>query len=136
MLKREACKFFLGIYVDEHLQWNEHKHNCRVTLISVLYAISEIKSVVPISTLNTVYFSLAYPHLLYGILLWGGTYNIHTASRLRSTQKTILYIGPQVWNWIYNDIKCSPCFKIFCSKFRKQLLGLRCDNSTPISYRE
>ncbi len=35
-------------------------------------------------------------------------YNIRPyAPSLRSTQKPIIHIGPQVWNCIDNDIKCN-----------------------------
>ncbi len=49
-------------------------------------------------------------------------------------KQSILYIEAQVWNCIDNNIKCNPCFKIFGSKFRKQVLELRGDNNTPLNY--
>ncbi len=31
MLKIEAYTKFLGVYVDEHLKWNEHINHCRAS---------------------------------------------------------------------------------------------------------
>ncbi len=91
ILRREAYTKFLGVYVDEHLKWNEHIHvnHFRAKLVSAFYAISKLESLIPIFALKTIYFSLAYPHLLYESLVWGGTDNIHIDAP-RLLQKNIV----------------------------------------------
>ncbi len=61
----------LGVYLDDKFTWNEHIRLCHSKLSSALYIINKVRGVVPISSLKSIYFALAYPHLIYGITLWG-----------------------------------------------------------------
>ena len=65
------------MYIDEKLNWQEHINVCKSKLSSSLYAINKIKSVVDIECLKTVYYALIYPHLTYGLILWGSTYDVY-----------------------------------------------------------
>jgi hypothetical protein len=99
IIKRKTCLKFLGILIDDHLHWHAHINSCQSKLISSLYAINKIKHVVPVNTLKTLYYSLVYPHLTYGVTLWGSTYNIHI-SKLRIMQNKIVRA---IFNASYND---------------------------------
>jgi hypothetical protein len=89
VIERKHFIKFLGIYIDEHLKWHEHINVCKSKLTSSLYAINKVKNIVPVNCLKTLYYSLVYPHITYGIILWGSTYNIHV-NKLYVMQKRII----------------------------------------------
>ncbi len=63
---------FLGITftVDENLTWNEHTKWAKGELSPSLYNLNTMKHTANSCTLRTLYNSLLYPYLNYGILLW------------------------------------------------------------------
>lgn len=71
VIERQTCVKFLGIHVDENLTWGEHTQVIKSKIASSIYAISRIKNIVPTSYKRTLYFTLVYPYLNYGITLWG-----------------------------------------------------------------
>ena len=79
----------LGLIIDENLTWNEHIQSCVSKLTSAFYAINRLKHIVPIDSLKSLYYALAYPHLLYGIIIWGSTFKKYT-DKLFVLQKKIV----------------------------------------------
>ena len=63
--------FFLGITLDNHVNWNAHTNNISNKISSVIGIINIIEHFVSPAILKTIYNSLILPHLHYGILLWG-----------------------------------------------------------------
>ena len=84
---RMKCLQFLGLYIDEKLDWHEHINKCKNKLISALYVINKVNSYLPVSALKTIYYTLVYPYLTYGIILWGSTYKTYL-KKLFIIQKT------------------------------------------------
>jgi len=68
---------FLGLIIDEHLEWNDHINLCRNRLASGVYTINSLKNILSIGLLRTIYYSMIYPYISYGILLWGSSYKHH-----------------------------------------------------------
>ena len=52
----------------------------------------KLKQNIPTKVLVSLYYSLFYPYICYGNLIWGKTYHVHI-SRLKLTQKIILRIN-------------------------------------------
>ena len=73
-LERVSHTKFLGLYIDEYLQWNHHISHCAKKISSGLYAINSAKHTLSNENLKILYYSLIHPYLLYGITLWGNTY--------------------------------------------------------------
>ena len=73
---------FLGVIIDEHLNWNDHINKVATTISRCVGILCRLKHYLPLYTLRTLYTSLILPHLTYGILIWGS--NI---SRLFKLQK-------------------------------------------------
>ena len=73
-LERVSHTKFLGLYIDEYLQWNHHISHCANKISSGLYAINSAKHTLSNENLKILYYSLIHPYLLYGITLWGNTY--------------------------------------------------------------
>ncbi len=62
---------FLGLTVDEHLSWKYHADCVIKRLTSALFALRRTKKLVSRDNLLTLYYSLFYSHINYGLMLWG-----------------------------------------------------------------
>jgi hypothetical protein len=65
---------FLGIWVDEKLEWSVHVENCKAKLSSSLYALNSSKNYLSSNQLLMLYNAIVYPYLSYGVLLWGSIF--------------------------------------------------------------
>jgi len=70
-LNRVTSTKFLGIYIDDKLTWNVHISELSKTVARKLGIMNKAKSCLPKKLLLTLYHSLIYPHLSYGIVVWG-----------------------------------------------------------------
>ena len=61
------------VYLDEHLTWKSHTSHVHVNakVSRSIFAVNQIKNILPKSCLRTLYFSLIHPHFSYGLLAWG-----------------------------------------------------------------
>ena len=188
---------FLGVQIDDKLKFNSHiSHVCNKISKSI-GIINKIKSVLPRSTLRSLYFTLIYPYINYCNIIWSNTFSSHMHplkvlqkrairiinnkpsrdhthelfinsgilkleditkfnlgvymykhqhdelylrshnhntrtrnfllpiySRLSSTQQSLQYQGPTVWNSIPNDIKECHSLQSFKKHYRSYLLAL------------
>ena len=76
-LEFKTSVIFLGIVLDDSLKFNlDSKAVCTKISrsIGIMY---RIRSSVPKICLKTMYYSFVHPYLLYGLVVWGGTYYIH-----------------------------------------------------------
>lgn len=62
---------FLGITIDEHLNWNEQIDKISKKISRTLAVMSKIKNFLPSQALLHIYNSLVSPYLNYGLLIWG-----------------------------------------------------------------
>ena len=62
---------FLGVYINSKLNWNKHLQCCSNKLSSGLYAIQNMKHLLPIKPLKSLYYTLIHPYMNYGTILWG-----------------------------------------------------------------
>lgn len=86
--KKEQIKY-LGVTIDQKLNWKIHINNCILKLNKCLWAITKLRRYTSLSTLKLVYFALAYPHLQYCISTWGGACGT-TLKPLLTKQKIIV----------------------------------------------
>ena len=68
---------FLGVIIDERLNWSHHIMHISTKLQRVIGTISRIKNYLPKNVLFSLYCSLGLPHLLYAILVWGNADKIY-----------------------------------------------------------
>ena len=62
------------IHIDDKLKWNIHIDKIKSHISSSLFAINKIKHFAPKGIMKTLYYSMVFPYLIYGITLWGATY--------------------------------------------------------------
>jgi hypothetical protein len=89
---------FLGVVIDENLKWDKHIEKTSKRINSAFYAINKVKHSLNRKYLTQLYYSLVYPHLLYGIVLWGNTYNIYLNKLIVLQKKIIRTITGSLFN--------------------------------------
>ena len=62
---------YLGVLIDFNLSWKYHISHITTKISKTIGLIVRLRHVVPISTLITLYRSLIFPYLSYGISVWG-----------------------------------------------------------------
>ena len=120
------CRYvkFLGVYIDNKLKWDEHINKVKMKLNKSFYALNKAKHFLPRKQMIALYYALVYPHLIYGITLWSGTYDTHI-NKVVITHKKIVRIlvgarynahtGPIFKK--FNLLKLSDIHKLQVSKY-------------------
>ena len=72
LLEQKDSIKYLGVVIDQKLNWKSHITNCTAKLGKCLWAINKLRQYTTIPILKLVYFALAYPHIQYCISSWGG----------------------------------------------------------------
>jgi hypothetical protein len=71
-IKKVDCVRFLGVIIDDKLNWSKHIEHLEKKLLSCIVLIKRIKDCIPKSQYLTIYHSLFLSHLTYCISSWGG----------------------------------------------------------------
>ena len=86
---------YLGFMLDECLSWNAHIEMIGIKISKAIGIISHLKLIYPQRILFTLYNSLIISHMLYGILLWGKSDNVHRIEKLqKKAMRIISYSRP------------------------------------------
>jgi hypothetical protein len=88
---KEKSVKFLGINLDENLTWKYHITQVNKKVSSALFSIKQVKHVLPIECLKTLYYSLINSHFSYGILAWGNA-DKTTLKRFIMLQKSAIRV--------------------------------------------
>jgi hypothetical protein len=71
--KQDRSFKLLGVWLDEHLSFNQHCMNVSAKLSQANFIISRVKNLLPKKVLKTLYFALFHPHILYCLPVFGCT---------------------------------------------------------------
>ena len=74
---------FLGVQLDENLDWSKHISILCNKLSSCCYAIKIMSNIASIETLKTQYFGMFHSKLSYGIIFWGNSLLWDTVFKLQ-----------------------------------------------------
>ena len=77
---------FLGVYIDEHLNWSMHLNKLATKLAQNIGILCKLKHFLPSYILKTIYCSLVLPHLQCCTLIWANTYSTKL-NKIRMLQK-------------------------------------------------
>ena len=86
--EKEQVKY-LGITIDSTLSWRNHIDNVSNKISKTVGLLYKIRYFVDIKIIKTLYYSLVYPHLIYGIEVWGSAAETHL-NKLLILQKKIV----------------------------------------------
>ncbi len=73
-IERVNSAKFVGLFIDDGLQWDEHIKYLSCKLSSGSYAIHSAKRTLSMQNLTQLYNSLFHSHISYGITLWGSAF--------------------------------------------------------------
>lgn len=91
LLNRATSVKFLGIILHENLRWDEHVNFVRSRIASGLFALSCLRSLLPVNCLLSVYYALIHSHITYALEVYGLTYS-STLHPLLLAQKRALRV--------------------------------------------
>ena len=74
LITRKTFTKFLGMIVDDKLNWHEHILHIMNKLSKSLHILNKVKHILPTKHLLTSYYSPIYAYLTYGLSLWGVTH--------------------------------------------------------------
>lgn len=98
LLEKTNCVKFLGVYLDDKLTWSTHIKVCCSKVAGSIYALNRIKHLISKKYLRTLYFSIIYPYLSYGITLWGSAYKVHKRKLVVLQKRAIRIITGSRYN--------------------------------------
>ena len=84
-IDRVKSTTFLGIVIDEKLNFADHIQATIKKMSRAAGIMYKLNTIVPKPSLKCLYSSLVYPHLTYGVEVWGGS-STSTLSRVKSLQ--------------------------------------------------
>lgn len=93
---------YLGIVLDKNLSWKYHLNLVFKKISKTLGIMTKLKNFMPTAILKTIYNTLIFPHMNYGILAWGSQCN-----KLKKMQKRAVRL---IVNARYNA-HTDPIFK-------------------------
>ena len=70
-LSEEKHVKYLGVLIDSSLQWKPHILNLSKKITRDLGVMYRVHPFITLTIMKNLYYSLVYPHLLYGIQAWG-----------------------------------------------------------------
>ena len=97
---------FLGMMIDDKLNWEVHLNYTKNKMSSGLYALNKSKHVLDQNHLRILYFSLIHPYLNYGSVLWGSAQQKYV-HRLEIMQNKAMRV---IQNLKYNS-SAKPTYK-------------------------
>ena len=92
VIERQSFVKFLGLYLDQHLNWTKQCSQLMSKLSSSLYMMNSVKNFIPLNSRKTLYYSFIHSHLSNGILLWGPNTSAWFYDKLFRQQKKAIRI--------------------------------------------
>lgn len=115
---------FLGITLDNKLQWGPHIDTLSKRLSSAAYAVKKIRLLTDVDTARLVYFSYFHSIMSYGILLWGSAADINTVFVLQKRAVRAIYnMGPR--ESLRNKFKEINIMTVPCQYLYENLMYVR-----------
>jgi hypothetical protein len=82
---------YLGVWIDNTLSWKEHIKVTRGRVRKLIYIFKNLRSIIDVKTLKSVYCALGLSILTYCISVWGGSAETHIMS-LERAQRIVLKV--------------------------------------------
>ena len=80
---------YLGVYIDHHLNWNDHIAYISSKLSKSTPVIHKTSHVLDTKTLTLLYNAIIFPYLNYCVEVWGNTYETNLYSLFIKQKKAI-----------------------------------------------
>ena len=73
-LKEKPCIRYLGIMLNSNLNWKSHVNYSSTKIKKSIDILSKMHYLITLDVLINLYYTLIYPFLIYGLVVWGNTY--------------------------------------------------------------
>ena len=73
-IERKTSIKYLGIYLDEHLNWKTQIAHVQGKLTKNRGILNQLRNYLNLKMLRQLYYTLIYPYLNYGAMCWGNNY--------------------------------------------------------------
>ena len=97
---------YLGVYIDNKLQWETHINNIKLRLSKGIGILAKIRHYVPSTVLRSLYFTFINSHTDYNLLNWGTAPKSNLDKISSKLRKAIRII-----NFKQHDEPATPLFK-------------------------
>ena len=91
-IKKVNSAKFLGVIIDDQLNWDQHVQHLTKKLRSITGALCRIRKSIPNSLYLKLYSALFESHLTYGISVWGVSLKDNASDKLFVTQKQCIRV--------------------------------------------
>jgi len=91
ILERVTYTKFLGILIDQNLDWKQHTSHIALKVSKSLGILNRIKALLSTELLKTLYYTMIHPYFVYCILIWGGASKL-AINKLSCLQKRAVRI--------------------------------------------
>ena len=115
---------YLGIEIDDQLNFLPYTQKLQKKLSRNVGVLTKLKHCLPKSALIALYYGIVFPHLLYGIIIWGSTYPTYLKKLQTIQNKAIRAISDSGWNvhvtplyYEHKILKVNDIYKIESAKF-------------------
>lgn len=87
---------YLGVIIDSNVNWKEHVNELCKKISRGIGILLKLRNFVKIDILIKIYYSIIYPFLIYGIIIWGNTYktNVKPLTVLQKKAIRIITFSP------------------------------------------
>ncbi len=128
-ITRVASTKYLGIIIDENLDWKSHIYNVCQELRKFIGIFYKLSFKLPLDILRTLYFALIFPRLLYAVEIYANTYltYLHDLIILNNRLLRILQRKPRQTSSIdlyacYNTLPVNKLFQFQMLRHAYKLL--------------
>lgn len=97
-IERVSSAKYLGLIIDEQLNFIDHINFIKKKIIPISYAIKRARKVISKSTAEQLYFAYVHSHLLYLNVVWGSANQISIQSLFTAQKKAIKAINNLHWS--------------------------------------
>ena len=91
-IKRVPNSKYLGVIIDEDLTWAKHIDFVKNKIIRFAGMLYKIRTLLSQSILRMIYFSMIYPHILYGIEIYANTFAKHLNPLIKANNRILRII--------------------------------------------
>ena len=139
IIQKASSVKFLGIIIDEKVSWKNHCQSVHMSISRNLGVLRKLKQVLPPQGLLSLYNTLILPHLQYGVLAWGNTYQTYLNKIYIIQKKALRLINNSGYRShtrpLFFKFKCLTVFNIYkyhlgvlMYKFDRQILPAAIQN--------
>ena len=121
---------FLGLNIDEKLNWGNHIKSIVSKISKSLYIINATKTLIPKNLKLSLYYSMVYTYINYGVLLWGNTYQYNKNNILKLQKRAMRCIKNTTYNahtdplfTEFNILKFEQIVKLDTLKFMYKIVN-------------